>query len=612
MNQNYQIRAVQVDLARQMESIPFLKGFIDFIAENHYNTLFLYLEWRIRTKTFDIGKNDGYSAEELTELIDYAELRGINIIPGLATLGHAEQLLRQKKFASYSELREGIAGRFGNTFSPDMCPSLPETRRFLDSYLSDVAEIFTKSEYFHVGGDEVWDMAFCSKCRAKAPDLASEARLYLEHFQFVHQLVTKLGKRMMLWDDMLDCYQNILPEFPRDIIMVTWQYQENVRNYQSHFFNLNFSSRFALYDKLGFEYLVAPADFCWSNVDTSTAYGSNFKPLGGLLTSWEKSTSLLYKYFPTMAAAGQLWSGAEQDGDSAMALALRQLFGIDDECFLHAVAEYADLAQRIPAVSSRSLTTFSFFGPDNVKYNALQTVTSVLMQYPGKLRDTRAEIILNDIIGDCVLKLLEQRSIRAGWRLLHGEPGESLESLRDEVAEAGKKYAEFYVQHRRKCDVKSFNTMIDSWLAALQEVQNSCAEKGLLTVTFALPDGYGAEKIRILVNGEEVGNGVFKHLPDSLYECCFFLPKNTVVRDVRFEAHGFAGQGIAYVCAKTGKGKFVPAGISGVSGRVEHPEFLLEPNVNYAFFGNRDSLKGFENRGIALEVHSVDLLMKKV
>ena len=157
MNQNYQIRAVQVDLARQMDSIPFLKGFIDFIAENHYNTLFLYLEWRIRTKTFDIGKNEGYSAEELTELIDYAELRGINIIPGLATLGHAELLLRQKKFASYSELREGISGRFGNTFSPDMCPSLPETRRFLDSYLSDVAEIFTKSEYFHVGGDEVWD-----------------------------------------------------------------------------------------------------------------------------------------------------------------------------------------------------------------------------------------------------------------------------------------------------------------------------------------------------------------------------------------------------------------------------------------------------------------------
>ena len=49
MNINYKIRAVQLDLARQMESMEFLKGFIDFIAENHYNTLFLYLEWRVRT-----------------------------------------------------------------------------------------------------------------------------------------------------------------------------------------------------------------------------------------------------------------------------------------------------------------------------------------------------------------------------------------------------------------------------------------------------------------------------------------------------------------------------------------------------------------------------------
>ena len=33
MKSNYEIRAVQVDLARQMETIPFLKSFIDFIAE---------------------------------------------------------------------------------------------------------------------------------------------------------------------------------------------------------------------------------------------------------------------------------------------------------------------------------------------------------------------------------------------------------------------------------------------------------------------------------------------------------------------------------------------------------------------------------------------------
>ena len=58
MKVDFEIRAVQLDLARQLESMDFILNFIDFIAEKNYNTLFLYLEWRIRTRTFDIGKNE--------------------------------------------------------------------------------------------------------------------------------------------------------------------------------------------------------------------------------------------------------------------------------------------------------------------------------------------------------------------------------------------------------------------------------------------------------------------------------------------------------------------------------------------------------------------------
>lgn len=611
MNQNYQIRAVQVDLARQMETIPFLKGFIDFIAENHYNTLFLYLEWRIRTKTFDIGKKDGYSAEELTELIDYAALRGINIIPGLATLGHAELLLRQKKFASYSELREGIAGRFGNAFTPDFCPSLPQTRKFLDSYLSDVAEIFTETPYFHIGGDEVWDMARCSKCREKAKDLAGEAQLYLEHFKFVHQLVTKLGKRMMMWDDMFEYYPEILPEFPRDVIMVNWQYQENVRSYVGHFRNLCFFDRLAEYDKLGFAYLTAPADFQWSNIATFTAYGDRFHPMGGLLTSWEKSTSLLYKYFPGMAMTGQLWGQSVHDPEAAAMLALRQLFGIDDEPFLRAVITYASLAKRLPNVQLRSLTCFRFTGPDTLHYNALQTAASVLMQYPGRMRDTRAEIILNDILGDCVLKLLEDRSKIACWNRLHGMEGENLSELAAEVRDAGDKYAGFYVQHRDARFVTRLRDEVAAWSDALLEIEKSIPKKGLLHVTYVLPDAYGAEQVRLLVNGEEISCGVVKHDVDACYECFYFLPKNLEVREVRIEAHGYAGQGVAYVSAQTGKGRFVPAGISGVQGMVEHPELVLDADVSFAFLGYREVGDIFADRAKAAVVNSLNIMMKK-
>ena len=613
MKLKFQIRAVQIDLARQMETIPFLKGYIDFIAENHYTTLFLYLEWRVRTKTFDIGENEGYSAEELREIIDYAARYGINVVPGLATLGHAELLLKQKKFASCSELREGIKGRFGQTFSSDFCPSLPETRTFLASYLSDVAEIFTETPCFHVGGDEVFDMDFCSKCRGDAPDFPGEAKLYLGHFKFVHQVVTKLGKRMMLWDDMFEYYPDILPDMPRDIIMVNWQYQENVRGYLGHFCNCCFHDRLKEYDRLGFDYLVAPADYCWNNIDTSTVHGDNYHPLGGLLTSWEKSASLLYKFFPTTAATGLLWGHAVQDAGNAIRLTAANLFEINDEPFLHAIAQYADLAHRMPNVSQSSLCSFSFFGPNSERFYALQTLTSILTQYSDRVHSDRAKIILNDILADCALKLLEERSLRACWNRFNGLSGEAPETIAKEVADAGKKYADFYIHHRRDCDVKNFQGMIEKWVRALQKIPRDIASKGFVKVLLVLPDGYGVERIRILVNGREIASGVFKNrIEDTIFEKYFFISSAAVVKQITFEAQGFAGEGFAYVSAQTAKGKFIPEAIAGCIGIVEHPEHLLSPDVNFTYLGSQNSIGSFHDRTIAEMVNSITVNMKKV
>ena len=145
------LRIAQLDLARQMETVPFIKKFIDLLAQFDYNALFLYVEWRVRTKAFDIGKEEGYSAGELKEIISYAAKKKIMIIPGFATLGHAELLLKTEKFAHLSELREGIRGRFGTTFSRDFCPLLPETREFLSAYLEEAAVIFSDSPLFSCG-----------------------------------------------------------------------------------------------------------------------------------------------------------------------------------------------------------------------------------------------------------------------------------------------------------------------------------------------------------------------------------------------------------------------------------------------------------------------------
>ena len=69
--------------------------------------------------------------------------------------------------------------------------------------------------------------------------------------------------------------------------------------------------------------------------------------------------------------------------------------------------------------------------------------------------------------------------------------------------------------------------MIEGWITALKTVEDGVQAKGILRVLFVLPDGFGAERVRILVDGTEIASGVFKHGNDAAYEAFFFLPENT-------------------------------------------------------------------------------------
>ncbi|MBR2364719.1 MAG: family 20 glycosylhydrolase, partial [Lentisphaeria bacterium] len=460
MKKNDLLRIAQLDLARQMETVAFIRNFIDLIAQFHYNALFLYVEWRVRTKTFDIGSEEGYSTEELKEIISYAAEKKITVIPGFATLGHAELLLKTEKFAHLSELREGIEGRFGKTFSPDFCPSLPETRDFLAGYLEEAAEIFSSSPYFHVGGDEVWDLGFCSKCKEKAKDFAGEQKLYLDHFLFIYGLLKKMGKKMMFWDDMFEYYPELLKQMPKDIMMINWQYHDNVKGYSGHLRNMYFEDRLAKYDQLGFRYIPAPADYSWYNIASITEYGRKYNCAGFMLTAWEKQPSLMYKYFINTAMAGEFWKDLSASADDAGKKALEKLFGIKDGCFTDAVLAYAGIARRIPNVSMNSLTSFPLSGPGNTRYYLLKALYGELKKFEVKMKDERGNLILKDILFDCRLKILEDRSVRAAWRMWQNMEYENISSLCKEVEEAGKEYAFFYTQHRRKKDSLTFRNMI--------------------------------------------------------------------------------------------------------------------------------------------------------
>ena len=608
------IRAAQMDISRVRETLYTIKKQIDLLADTGYNAIFLYLEWSVRCQTFDRGEA-GYTPAEMREIIDYAATRGLQVIPGFATFGHSETLLEFPEFNDLAECREeGSHGRFGPNIKRLLCPSNPRVRKVIKDYLTEMADIFRETPWFHLGGDEAWDMGVCPDCKPKCRSFLGEEKLYRDHILFVHEVIRGLGKQVMMWDDMFELYPDILPDFPRDIIMVSWLYRENLTGFTGHFCNQEFYDHFAIYDKLGFRYLVAPADYCLSNIATYTAYAEQHAPYGALLTSWQKGISLLWKFMPIKTISGLLWSGKAQTVREAVSETCRKLFHCGDETLVNAICQYTNLTKAIPHPTQAALTNFPFPGPDNNAFYSLQTLATVLSGFRDELKYGRK--ILDDILADCTLKLLDQRSRRACWQAFHGMRHEPVENILDELEAITADYAKSLRHGRGPHGADRFLAGMTLWKQDLVKTLQLADSGEFLRIVFALPDQYSVQttKISILDNhGQQhlVTCGIYKYEDGTYYECFFPLPQDcNVIKAVELSSQGFAGQGVAYLEIHS-KGKcLVPTKVKVESGIVEHPEYLLVPNYNFAYFGERDVHYQMAHGDSARQWHSTIVTLK--
>jgi len=610
------LRAAQMDISRVRESLNTIKQQIELLAQTGYNAIFLYLEWSVRCRTFDKG-DSGYTAAEMREIIDYASGHGIQVIPGFATFGHCETLLENPAFADLAECREeGKFGRFGPYKKHVLCPSNPRTRKVIRDYLQEMAKIFREVPWFHIGGDEAWDMGVCPDCRPLCKTLRGEEHLYRDHILYVCEITRQLGKQPMMWDDMFELFPHILPDFPRDIIMVSWLYRENLTGFTGHFCNQEFYDHFARYDKLGFKYVLAPADYCLSNVATYTAYGVQHAPCGALLTSWQKGISPLWKFMPIKTISGLLWSGQAATVQEAVVQACRQLFDSDDETLVAAICQYTNITHRMSHPAQAELTNFPFPGPDNNAFFALQTLISVLTGLQEKLR--RGQKILADILADCTLKSLDQRSRRACWQAFHGMSHEPSEGIIKELQDITKTYAKSLRQFRGPHGADKFLEGQKLWQEDLIKTLELAHSQKFLRVIFALPDEYSCQQTElglIDIHGglHPIAKGCYKYEDGTYYECFFALPpKCPRPQAIILESYGFAGQGVAYLDVRVQGQLLVPKFVDVVEGSiVEHPEYLLTPNFNFTYFGERDVHYQMSHGNSAKQKHIVLVHLKR-
>ena len=169
-----------------------------------------------------------YSKNDLKDLVDYASLRGISIIPEVDLPGHCIALLaglpelscQGGTFETYPEERE--AKKRKRVAEHMICVGNPQSLAFVEDVVDALIEIFP-SPYIHLGGDEVgtniWKQ--CPKCmalyRQKGMRDIHEIQDYFT--KDVSRIVRSKGRTMIGWDeinsrnaastdDMLTIWQN--------------------------------------------------------------------------------------------------------------------------------------------------------------------------------------------------------------------------------------------------------------------------------------------------------------------------------------------------------------------------------------------------------------------
>jgi hypothetical protein len=634
----WEIRGAQLDVARQLETVDYICRFIDFIAEHGYNLLVLYLEGRLRTKTFPyLAESESYTPDQMHQVVKYAAAKGIDVMPIVPTLGYTGHFLNCHELEHLAELRGGGTGRFrtpGNEYLDVFCPSLPETYEFLEAYLTEIADIFPY-KYLHVGCDEAWNIGYCPLCRDRAEHDGGESDIFAEHLSKVHQIVAeKLGRKMMIWDDLFEHYESALSRIPKDIVLCSWHYGNMENPPYGHFANQIREDAFAKYDSLGFDYIFAPREQTLGNITSFTDYARRYNAIGGILTSWVKTCTMLDEYFPNIAFAGKLWSSdSNLDAKRAATAVIKKIFRTEDRNLVDTV--YA-LESILPL--PRAYDTQSFlYGPLNARKRErglfAAMAGNLLEQYRPGIDEGMPGDVMDGLIVRTGTESLQCRLLELSYKvyaglngLLNFEPSIIAQEIQLCLEEIGNLQKVDLAQWDRLrpgispiAPEAKWNTLRESF-KSLSGILSGKEDTGMFIVDFFLPDMHTAQRTEISVQEEgsqewvSIAQGVFKPElateAESAYYTRFFpIRKDARIARCRINTYGYGGQGFTFVKIVNSAGHRVPYALLGIDGRVENPENLFSDDRQWCFMGEQDIRYAFKNRGLESSMHTVIIEM---
>jgi hexosaminidase len=340
----FSYRAMHLDVSRHFFKIDIVKQYIALLSSLKMNTLHLHLTddqgWRIEIKKYplltEIGawrKNkDGsiyggfFTQNELKDLVAFAQINGIEIIPEIEMPGHSSAAIAAYPFLSCHGKPIQVPNTWG--IKKDIyCPS-DSTLQFLKDVLDEVCEIFP-SKFVHIGGDEVpkmqWQQSKFIHDLKTQKKLSNNAAV---HAYLIHEIEKHLalkGKRIMAWGEVMKGYVS------DSVVVMSWLSKAAGKKAAKQGKQAVMAPRFYCY----FDYPQSIKDKkpAWWMTYTPLNKTYNFQPLpkgltneqkklvlGGEATVWTEYIStekqLFHQIMPRLAAISEaLWSNQKNFKD---------------------------------------------------------------------------------------------------------------------------------------------------------------------------------------------------------------------------------------------------------------------------------------------------------
>jgi len=221
-------RGLLVDVARQWHTVDTLKQIIILCRLYKIRYIQLHLtddqSFTFPSTAFPKLATPGkhYTLAELRDLVQFADRRGVTLVPEFETPGHSAAMRR-----AMPELFDSIdptTGKMRNLGVLNMATE--KMYKAMDTLVGEMTDVFKSSPYFHIGCDEVWLARVGNTPEAKAYMVKHGLRhahdLYLKHIVRMHEIVKRHGKQTVLWEGFGGTGSPSV-RIPTDILVIAWE-----------------------------------------------------------------------------------------------------------------------------------------------------------------------------------------------------------------------------------------------------------------------------------------------------------------------------------------------------------------------------------------------------